>query len=99
MTINFCKQNKYTFWVNFTDCLKNIKYANRQIEELKSLVRQMTRSEDDRAHSRYKREIFNFIGGISKILLGTMDSEDASYYTDKISNLEREQVDFLKLSK
>jgi hypothetical protein len=28
-----------------------------------------------------------------------MDSEYASYYTDKISNLEREQVDFLKLSK
>jgi hypothetical protein len=59
----------------------------------------MTRSEDDRFHSRYKRGIFYFIGGISKILFGTMDSEDASYYTDKISNLEREQVDFLKLSK
>jgi hypothetical protein len=28
-----------------------------------------------------------------------MDSEDATYYTDKISNLEREQVDFLKFSK
>ena len=28
-----------------------------------------------------------------------MDSEDASYYAEKISNLEREQTDFLKLSK
>jgi hypothetical protein len=28
-----------------------------------------------------------------------MDSEDASYYTDKISSLEKEQIDFLKLSK
>jgi hypothetical protein len=28
-----------------------------------------------------------------------MDNEDASYYTDKISNLEEEQLDFLKLSK
>jgi hypothetical protein len=28
-----------------------------------------------------------------------MDSEDASYYTDKISNLGKEQADFLKLSK
>ena len=28
-----------------------------------------------------------------------MDSEDASYYTEKITNLEREQLDFLKLSK
>jgi hypothetical protein len=28
-----------------------------------------------------------------------MDSDDASYYAEKISKLEREQIDFLKLSK
>jgi methyl-accepting chemotaxis protein len=28
-----------------------------------------------------------------------LDSEDANYYTDKISQLENEQLDFLKLSK
>jgi len=28
-----------------------------------------------------------------------MDSEDASYYAEKISSLEKEQIDFLKLSK
>ena len=28
-----------------------------------------------------------------------MDSQDANYYTDKISHLENEQLDFLKLSK
>jgi ribosomal protein L10 len=28
-----------------------------------------------------------------------MDSEDASYYAEKISNLEKEQIDFLKLLK
>jgi hypothetical protein len=28
-----------------------------------------------------------------------MDSDDASYYAEKISNLEKEQIDFLKLSK
>jgi len=28
-----------------------------------------------------------------------MDNEDASYYAEKISNLEKEQIDFLKLSK
>jgi predicted transcriptional regulator len=32
-------------------------------------------------------------------LFGTLDSEDTSFYTDKFSNLEREQVDFLNLSK
>jgi hypothetical protein len=28
-----------------------------------------------------------------------MDSENATYYTDTISDLEKEQADFLKLSK
>jgi hypothetical protein len=70
----------------------------KEIEELKLLVRQLTRIEDgDRM--RFKRGVFNFIGGISKILFGTMDSEDASYYAEKILSLEKEQLDFLKLSK
>jgi hypothetical protein len=49
MTVNFCKKNDHTFWVKFTDCLKSVKFLDRQLEkiELKSLVRQMTRSEDD----------------------------------------------------
>jgi hypothetical protein len=49
--------------------------------------------------NRASEGVFNFIGGLSKILLGTMDSEDASYYAEKISSLEKEQIDFLKLSK
>jgi hypothetical protein len=39
-------------------------------------------------------KVFNFVGGISKILFGTMDSDD-SYYAEKVSNLEKEQLDFL----
>jgi hypothetical protein len=35
------------------------------------------------------------MGGISKILCGTMGSEDASYYAKKISSLENEEIDFL----
>jgi vacuolar-type H+-ATPase subunit I/STV1 len=62
------------------------------------LVRQLTRVED-KEQSRFKLGVFNFIGGISKILFGTMDSKDASYYAEKISSLEKEQIDFLKLSK
>jgi vacuolar-type H+-ATPase subunit I/STV1 len=46
-----------------------------------------------------KEEFFNFIGGINKIFFGTMDSEDASYDAEKISRLEKEQIDFLRLSK
>jgi hypothetical protein len=33
------------------------------------------------------------------LLFGTLDSEDASYYAEEISSLEKEQMDFLKLSK
>jgi hypothetical protein len=46
---------------------------------------------------RFKRGVFN-LRGISKILFGTMDSEDASYYAEKISSLEKEQIDILRLS-
>jgi hypothetical protein len=47
----------------------------------------------------YKRGMFNFIGGISKILFGTLENEDANYYSDKINSLEKEQIEFLRLSK
>ena len=41
--------------------------------------------------------VFNFAEA-RKILFGTMDDQDEIYYTDKISRLEREKLDFLKLS-
>jgi hypothetical protein len=78
--------------------MKTIRYLERQIEEVENmnlLVKQLTRIDDEATQLRFKRGVFNFIGGISKILFGIMDSEDASYYTDKISDLEREQADFL----
>ena len=43
---------------------------------------------------RFKKGVFNFTEGISKILCGTMDSEDASYYAEKISDIEKGQIDF-----
>jgi len=54
---------------------------------------------EEKAPSRFKRGIFNFVGGISKILFGTMDSNDASYYAQKVSDLEKEQLEFFSLSK
>jgi methyl-accepting chemotaxis protein len=71
----------------------------REVNDLQSILRQLTRSEDKFIHAHNKRRVFNVIGGISKILFGTLDTEDANYYTDKISKLENEQLDFLKLSK
>jgi hypothetical protein len=96
-----CKKHEHSFWINFSDCVRIARYADRQIkevEELKMLVRQLTRIEEE-DQMRFKSGVFNFIGEISKILFGTMDNDDASYYAEKISSLEKEQLDFLRLSK
>jgi hypothetical protein len=71
----------------------------KEVSDLRLVLRQFTRNEDDLIHGRDKRGVFNFIGGVSKILFGALDNEDANCYTDKISHLEKEQLDFLKLSK
>jgi hypothetical protein len=102
MSFDFCKSHEHTFWINFTDCRKSIQFIDmriKEVEDLKLLVGQLSGNEENANRSRTRRGVFNFIGGISKILFGTMDSYDESYYTDKISRLEKEQFDFLKLSK
>jgi prophage DNA circulation protein len=43
--------------------------------------------------------VFNLVGEISKILFGKMDDHDVNYYADKVSQLEREQLDFLKITR
>jgi len=62
------------------------------------IVGQLTKNEDDSVLSRYKRGMFYFIGGISKILFGTLHYDDAITIPIKLT-LENEQVEFLKLSK
>ena len=82
--------------------MNNIRQTDRPIKDvnkLKLLLRQLTRNEHESVYTREKQGVFNFLGGIKKILFGTMDYEDANYYSDKISHLENEQLDFLKLSK
>ena len=63
------------------------------------LIGQLTKDEDDPIQSRYKRGVFNFIGGISKFFFGILDNEDANYNSEKINSLEKEQMEFLRLSK
>jgi hypothetical protein len=101
LSLEFCNKHEHTYCINLTDCTRINRYINRQIneiEELRSLVRQLTRGEEEN-QIRFKRGVFNFTGGISKVCFGTMDNEDASYYAEKISDLEKEQIEFLKLSK
>jgi hypothetical protein len=102
MSADFCKKYENILWVNFTDCTNSINRTDRlirEVENLQSILRQLMRNEDEFIHARNKRGIFDFVGGISKILFGMLDAENANYYTNKISQLENEQLDFLKLSK
>jgi len=97
MSINVCKKCINTFWANHTDSIKDIPHTYRQIQEidnLRMLVGQLTKNEDAPIQSRYKRGVFNFIGGIRKILFGTLGNEEANYNSDKINSLEKEQMDF-----
>jgi hypothetical protein len=101
LSIAFCKEHEQAFWVNFTNCVRTIRSLDGElyeIEKLKSFLAQLTGFHNHENQTRFKRGVFDLIGGISKMLFGTLDSTDASYYTDKITSLEREQLEFLKLS-
>lgn len=100
LTVQFCDAHADAKWINKTTCkasVRNIETKLLDIAETKSLIEQSTRREEHPL--RLKRGVFNFIGSISKILFGTMDEDDASYYADKISEIEKQQVDMLKLTK
>jgi len=71
----------------------------KEVHDLRLILRQLTGTEDAPIHTGNKPGVFNFIGGITTILFGTLDYGDVNYYTDKISHLENQQLDFLKLSK
>lgn len=66
---DFCKKHEQSFWINLTDCVRIARYTNRQVKEVEELrvhVRQLTRVED-KDQTRFKRRVFNFVVGISKI--------------------------------
>jgi hypothetical protein len=51
------------------------------------------------SNRRTKRGVLNFVGDISKILFGTLTQSDAKGYNKHISELEKEQKEFLHLAK
>ena len=71
----------------------------KEVNDLRLILRQLTGNEDEPIHTRDKRGVFNFIGGISKILFGTLDNEDANYYTDKISHWKTSSWIFLNFQR
>lgn len=82
---------------NYT-CLPDIELELRNLDRVKTLkdiIKQFTKVQN----SRRKRGLINIIGSISKTLFGTLDQEDADYYQNKISDLEKEQLSTLKVAK
>ena len=75
--------------------LDTVKREYEKLQELKKLVLQLIRTE--RNTHRQKRGIFNLVGQVAHSLFGMLDSDSEEFYNHKISQLEEEQVNWLKL--
>jgi hypothetical protein len=97
----FCKKIKTKNWYHYTDCValdQYLKSKNKYIDNLKDLLTEYMSTEMRNPNHRTKRGVMNFIGEISKILFGTLTQSDARDYNEHISELEREQKEFLHLA-
>jgi hypothetical protein len=98
---DFCQKIKTKNWYHYTDCAAFGQYMrskDRYIDTLKDLIAEYLRRNQNSNH-RAKRGVLNFVGEISKILFGTLTQADAKNYNKQITELEKEQKEFLHLSK
>jgi hypothetical protein len=79
----FLKSSKYTF-----------EKIEKELEVLHELIGHSHLSE-----SRQKRGWFNIVGKATKVLFGVLDEEDAKYYNDKISQMNKDETSVLQLLK
>jgi hypothetical protein len=81
-----------------------IEQSLSQVHRTLAIIAQVTKTKEDEnfsagsTNSRSKRGVFNVVGSVSKILFGTL-SDDATYYKNRISKLQSEQLSMLKLTK
>jgi hypothetical protein len=64
---------------------------------MRSLVSQLTRTE--KVDHRLKSGLFNFIEHMSHSIFGLLDSDNEEFYNNKITQLEGEQSELIKLSR
>jgi hypothetical protein len=70
-------------------------------DDARGRLNRLTRTEDllreitgrQMGGKRKRRGVFNFIGEVSKVLFGTMDEDDAHYYTEQIKRFEQNSED------
>lgn len=94
----FCDGLKNRTWYSYTGCQSFRPYVNnkiRQLERLRDILADYLQAEQTH---RTKRGVLDFVGQVSKILFGTLDEDDAKYYTSKIGELEGEQKTFLRVA-
>ena len=97
-TAAFCVKHSNLWQPNPTICnsiLDTVKREYEKVQEMRSLVLQLTRTE--RGTSRQLKGIFNLVGHVAHSLFGMLDSDSETFYNQKISQLEKEQLDWLKL--
>ena len=97
-TTAFCVKQSNLWQPNPTVCnsmLDIVKKESENVQEMRSFVVQLTRTE--RGTHRQKRGIFSLVGHVEHSLLGMLDSDSEAFYNQKISQLEKEQLDWLKL--
>ena len=100
LVFKFCEDIKNRTWYSYTDCPSFRPYVSnriRYLERLRDIVSDYVMYEP--TSNRQKRGALNFFGNVIKALFGNPNYEDAQYYTEKISELEQDQRDFLRISK
>ncbi|PNF23406.1 hypothetical protein B7P43_G12246 [Cryptotermes secundus] len=98
----FCQKIKDKNWYHYTDCAAFDQYMRsktKYIDNLKDLVAEYLSDNTQNSNHRVKRGVLNFVGEISKILFGTLTQSDARGYNQQITELEKEQKEFLHLSR
>ncbi|XP_023715320.1 uncharacterized protein LOC111868676 [Cryptotermes secundus] len=85
---------------NWTNCNRFENIARDRLSQIRGserLLKDLIGSNP--SHRRRRQGVFNFIGEISKILFGTMDSDDADYYNEQIRRFEENSEDITGLMK
>jgi hypothetical protein len=83
---------------NWTDCYHFPEIAKEKLQRLKKTENLIIEVSDRRSRKpRRRRGVFNFIGEVSKVLFGTLDNEDATYYNEQIKHFEENSDDLTRL--
>jgi hypothetical protein len=84
---------------NWTDCNHFSSLSNDRFKQVKGTEKLLHELIGNSGHIRRRRGALNFVGEISKILFGTLDSDDADYYNEQIKHFEEESEDMTSLMK